>query len=312
MLHEAAIPGLLTPWLQARYPGQPRVRSVFVYPGGASNLTCRVDLEGARWPAAVLRVQRERGIFEPYDVLREGQVIEALRGTTIPVPELYASEPDRAYLGAPFLLMEWVDAPHMGEAPPGEASFPAFAAMVARIHDLDWRASGLGFLGVPGSAREALLGELDAVEARYERFARSEAPVLGEALAVLRRAAPGDGALRLCQGDINVYNYLVRGGQVAAVIDWEQARISDPRSDIGQLIALSHLKGAPFGPADEQGFAQLYRGCGGDARGLAFFRARWLTELGVIYFGWKAFNASSPWYELDHLVELLSASLAEL
>jgi aminoglycoside phosphotransferase (APT) family kinase protein len=100
---------------------------------------------------------------------------------------------------------------------------------------------------------------------------------------------------------------------VVAVVDWEQARISDPRSDVGQLVALSHLKGAPFGPASEAPFVQVYEGASGRSLpGMAWFRARWLWELGVIYHGWMAFNTTHPWYSWDDLERLLSLALDEL
>ncbi|MFN0093545.1 MAG: phosphotransferase family protein [Dehalococcoidia bacterium] len=302
----------LQAWLRRQYGATAQVGDIFVYPGGASNLTCRVALVGAPWEMAVLRVQRERGIFEPYDVLREARVLRGLAASEVPVPKVYAQGDASAGLGAPFVLLECVDAPHMGEAPPGEASFPAFAAMVARLHGLPWRELGFGWLGVPATPAAGVLAELAAIEARRARFVPAGEPLLKDALARLAEAVPDDGRLGLCQGDINVFNYLVRGGQVVSVVDWEQARISDPRSDVGQLIALSHLKGAPWGPADQQPFAQVYRAAGGAAEGLAFFRARWLADLGVITYGWRAFNGSEPWWEWDHLVELLGRAIGEL
>ena len=36
------------------------------------------------------------------------------------------------------------------------------------------------------------------------------------------------------------------------------------------------------------------------------------SALGVIYYGWKAFNGTDPWYTWDDLARLLEASLAEL
>jgi len=124
---------------------------------------------------------------------------------------------------------------------------------------------------------------------------------------------PATGTLALCQGDINVFNYLFRGGRVVGVVDWEQARISDPRSDVGQLVALAHLKGAPFGPAAQQSFVRAYSAVSGATLGeMEYFRAFWLFQLGVIYYGWKSFNESEPWYAWDHLAELLDAALAEL
>jgi aminoglycoside phosphotransferase (APT) family kinase protein len=98
-----------------------------------------------------------------------------------------------------------------------------------------------------------------------------------------------------------------------AVVDWEQARISDPRGDIGQLVALSHLKGAPFGPARTLPFVQMYEAASErELAHLEWFRARWLWELGVIYHGWRSFNGSEPWYTWVDLDALLTASLAEI
>lgn len=300
------------PWLR-RLDGfaEARVQEIAVADGGASNITCKVRVAGGRYPAVALRVQRERGIFEPYDVIREGEVIRRLEGSTLPVPRMLGSEPDSSVLGAPFIVMEWIDAPHMGVAP--DANFQAFTAAVANVHATDWRALGLDFLGVPSSARDGVLRDVEAVAARMLAFGCEAEPLLVDALGALRRAAPDDGALSFCQGDINAFNYLFRDGQVAGVVDWEQAHIGDLRADVGHLVALSHLKGAPFGPVEQMPFVRAYEAASGlGLSNMTYFRAFWLFQLGVIYRGWMAFNDSEPWYAWGHLTELLEASLAEI
>lgn len=74
---------------------------------------------------------------------------------------------------------------------------------------------------------------------------------------------------------------------MVGVVDWEQALISDPRSDIVQLVALSHLRGAaPYGPPNENLFVQLYEAVTGETlESMELFRARWLFQLGVVYYG---------------------------
>jgi len=288
------------------------VRDIQPVEGGASNITCRLAIEGGPIPALALRIQRDEGIFAPYDVLREAEVLRRLAASPVPVPAVVGVEPDPAVLGSPFIVLEWIDAPHMGIAGAG-ASFAAYTAMVVCIHGLDFAVLGLDFLGVPASPAAATHAELDRIAARMPRFACDNDPLLCRALDLLRATVPADGRLALCQGDINVFNYLFRSGQVVGVVDWEQARIGDPRSDVGQLVALSHLKGAPFVPADSAPFVVAYEAASG-ARltGMEYFRARWLFELGVIYHGWKAFNDSGPWYTWARLTELLEASLPEL
>lgn len=299
-------------WLRLQ-PGFEAARVMRIAPldGGVSNITCRVDLADAPVTAVALRVQRERGIFEPYDVLREGQVIRRLGASAVPVPKLLASEPSRGPLGAPFIMLEWVDAPHMGEAP--NADFSEYLKALVAIHTAGWQALGLGeVLPVPESPRAALLGEIAAIDWRRERFDGADEPLLVTARDALAATAPGNGQLALCQGDINVFNYLFRHGKVAAVVDWEQARISDPRSDLGHMMALRVLKGAPFAPAGEQPFVQAYAAVRGtQISGMAWFRARWLWEMGVIYHGWRAFSGSEPWYSHEAMTAALQASLDE-
>ena len=297
-------------WLNTNVPGFERVRvlSLVAVEGGASNVTCRVTLDSG---AVALRVQRERGIFEPYDVLREARVLRCLAPSSVPVPRVLGEEARQEPLGAPFIVLEWIDAPHMGQAP--DADFGAFTRMVARIHGLDWRGLGMDFLGIPATVREGLVAEVDVIARRAVSFGCNEDTLLALARDRLREAAPTDGRLALCQGDINVFNYLFRGGQVVGVVDWEQARISDPRSDVGHLLALTLLRGAPWGPADSMPFALAYGAASGaPLRGMAWFRARWLYELGVIWHGWMGFNGSEPWYSRPHLEELLATALGEL
>jgi aminoglycoside phosphotransferase (APT) family kinase protein len=300
-------------WLRRR-PGfeAARVEAVVAVEGGASNVTCRVALSGAPQPAVCLRLQRERGIFEPYDVLREGAVIAALAASPIPVPGVVALEGDATVLGAPFIVLEWIEAPHMGVAGT-EASFATFTEMVVRIHGLDWRAYGLEFLGVPANAAEGIRREIEAVAARMPAFGCEGEPLLQRAVGALRANVPGDGELALCHGDINVFNYLFRAGQVVGVVDWEQARISDRRCDVGQLVALSHLKGAPFGEASAMPFVVAYESASGrELAQMAYFRARWLFELAVIYHGWVRFNGTEPWYSWGEVRGLLERALGEL
>ena len=297
--------------------GSASVKDVEPLTDGMSNVTCRLVLSNAPVEAAVLRIQPERGIFEPYDVLREGEVLRCLARTTVPVPGVLASEGNRSFFGAPFLLLEWVDAPHM-PAPEVDlvaffADLPPFAEALAAIHELDWRAAGLHFLGVPSSAAAGYTEEVDVVEGRMKVFGCESEPLLVRALRLLRESPLSDGRLALCQGDPNPFNYLFRDGKVVAVVDWEQARISDPRSDVAQLVALSHLRGAaPFGQVRENPFVQLYEAATGmPLDGLELFRAFWLFQLGVVFHGWRAYG-TELWFSWLQIQDLLTQALSEL
>jgi aminoglycoside phosphotransferase (APT) family kinase protein len=311
-------PSRIESWLRT-LTGFENARVVGVEPltDGLSNVTCRLKVTDGPVTAAVLRIQPTHGIFEPYDVLREGRVLSHLAGAAVPVPGLLAAESDPRFFGSPFLLLESIDAPHM---PAPEADFatfaadlPAFAAAVAGIHALDWKAAGLDFLGVPSSPVEAFRGEVETVAWRMHAFGCADEPLLNRALTRLRESTPSGGRLALCHGDPNPFNYLFRDQQLVGVVDWEQALISDPRSDVGQLVALSHLRGAaPYGPPRENPFVQLYEASTGETlESMELFRARWLFQLGVVYHGWKAYG-TEPWFSWAQIEDLLPRSLAEL
>jgi aminoglycoside phosphotransferase (APT) family kinase protein len=311
-------PSRVESWLRT-LTGFEDARVVGVEPltDGLSNVTCRLEIAGGPVTAAVLRIQPTRGIFEPYDVLREGRVLSHLAGTAVPVPGVLGAEGDPRFFGSPFVLLESIDAPHMPAPEVDLASFaadlPAFASALAGIHDLDWKAAGLDFLGVPGSPGDAFQGEVETVARRMPAFVCADQPLLVRALTRLRESTPAGGRLALCHGDPNPFNYLFRDHQVVGVVDWEQALISDPRSDVGQLVALSHLRGAaPYATPRDNPFVRLYEAASGESlKGMELFRARWLFQLGVVYHGWKTYG-TEPWFSWAQLEDLLTRSLAEV
>ncbi len=292
---------------------------VSIVAGGASNSTWKIELENAPVKSIALRLQREHGIFEPYSISREAAILSALQGTDIPVPFVFGVEEGIDLLGAPFFVMEWVDAKHMGEVDLHEAGpniFTAFVETVGRIHKIDWKLPSFSFIDVPDSLETSNLRELAVIERRMRQFPGAEEAdggLLPHTLNVLKKYVPSDGVLAFCQGDINIHNYLVRTGKIVSVVDWEQARIGDARSDLGQLIALSNLRGASFSDPNKMPFISLYEDLNNvSVMGMEYFRARWLFELGVIYYGWRHFNESDPWFQWELLKELLGLALNSL
>jgi aminoglycoside phosphotransferase (APT) family kinase protein len=137
--------------------------------------------------------------------------------------------------------------------------------------------------------------------------------VISAALERLHAAVPEDGSVVLCHGDINVFNYLFRNREVVGVVDWERARLGDWRSDLGQLLALGHLKGAPWCPAGAAPFAQGYAAISGrPVAGMAFFRARWLLDLAVIARAASALGHDDLWFSWEQVAKLLAESLREI
>ena len=112
-----------------------------------------------------------------------------LAGTSVPVPTVRWLERDPATLGGAFYVMDAVD----GEVPSEVPSYHVYGWVhdapperrtriwwhgvetMARVHALDWRALGLGFLGEPSSPRDAIDRQL-AYWDRYLALVRDEGP----------------------------------------------------------------------------------------------------------------------------------------
>ena len=274
--------------------------------GGVSNLTWRVDrADGA--PVA-LRLQREQGIFQPYDVLREARVIRCIESSAIPVPKVLGSADAESPLKSPYVVLEWLDYPHMGMVPMTAGVVDSYRSMVETIHALDWQALNLFFLGPPTPGPEAALRDLDAVHARAVAFGCDGDQQIANLAAVLRDHLPDSPEPRLCHGDINVFNYLVGDdGSIAGVVDWEQAHLGDPLSDWGLITALGSLKGLDAPPEKHPPTAPAFQRSGRDARDLRYWMLHQMYKLAVIHRIWSEIGDVPPWYTWSD-VERVSAN----
>jgi len=250
----------LAAWFQRRMP---QARDLALSPlkrpaGGVSSETLLFDLswrEGDRALSRSLVVRWPPSGFtafprHAYDMTRQFRLLQALQGTAVPAPSALGLEEDPAVIGRPFFVMEQLQGWVPSDFPPYHIAGPLFEASEAerqriwwdavetlgRIHTLDWRAAGLGFLGVPASGS----GFMESQIARYDEvFAlNGEAlpPILARTRTWLLDHSFKPEHIGLCWGDARLGNLMIqhgRGGGVVAVLDWEMACLGDPESDLG-------------------------------------------------------------------------------
>jgi len=240
----------LARWLQAKMP---EARGVAVSglkraSAGFSNETFFFDAawqdeEGHKAEPTVLRRQpRDVVLFPDYDLEKQCRIMERLANTDVPVPRVHWFEHDTSVLGSPFYLMSKIDGEIAPEVPPYH-SFGLFydatperrrnlclsgLEVAARIHLLDWKRLGFGFLGAPSPATtEALDRELDYYE-NFLEWAREEPqPILQAALDYLRENKFVPERIALCWGDCRVGNMIFDDNdEVVGVLDWEMAYLA--------------------------------------------------------------------------------------
>ena len=253
----------LLEWLRAKLPDASELEmSPLEQPGssGFSNETLLFELRyqqgGERHRDKLVARVQPVGFqaFPSYDLGLQFRTMSLLAPTNVPVPEmLWLEEDDTSVFGAPFYIMRQVEGRVPSDNPPyhaagwlTEASPEERAAIwwgsiesMARIHTLDYRATGFEFLeglmpGRPG---------LDASFAHYQNYfewascGRSQ-PTLELGWEYLQANRPAEGPVGIVWGDARVGNIIYDGVTPAAVIDWEMVTLGSGEEDLAWTIFL--------------------------------------------------------------------------
>ncbi len=269
------IAALLEPVIRERMPGAGAARIVN-WRGtdrGFSTETFLFELEAEDADGRATTLKRlvfrrppQVSLFADYDLLRQVLVMNRLRATPIPVPQVCWLDRGSDALGTPYFVMEQVaTVGSPGEFPPYHAAGLYFEASpeqratmwwgcvqaIADVHALDWRRLRLDKLLMPNRGAHPL-GQVVDYYCDLLQWASSGHPraELSAAAEWLRDNIYEPEHLTLCWGDSRLSNVLY-GPQfeVSAVVDWEIAYIGDHEADLAWLLmtdwALSEYQGIP-------------------------------------------------------------------
>ncbi len=234
----------LEPYLRATLGSQGGVLSVEQFPGGHSNLTYLVKLDGREM--VLRRPPFGSRVKSAHDMGREYLILSKLHPVYSPAPKPLAFCEDESIIGAKFYAMARIQGvilrqnkPAGFEASPGEVRriCRGLAENLAALHAVDWRAAGLESL----QKKEGSFVQRQ-VDGWIRRFADSkteELPILDESFEWCRRHIPADVGAVLIHNDYKFDNVILDPKDLARVIgvlDWEMSTIGDPLFDLGVTL----------------------------------------------------------------------------
>ncbi|MGW0035137.1 phosphotransferase family protein [Gordonia sp. NPDC003376] len=202
------------------------------------------------------------------DMLREARVMTALGGTAVPVPQVLAVAEEGEVLDVALYVMGFAPGPVVTTSTPAPLDTPEQRRSVAHdlvdtlvaLHEVDWRAVGLGDLGRPEgfNARHV---------ARMRRLVADEngdaPPEFADIDTWLLANTPPESDATLIHCDFRIGNVVLEPGapgRIAAVLDWELCTLGDPLLDIGYFLATVPEAGHTPNPTAELGTAMLEDG----------------------------------------------------
>ena len=240
-------------------------------PGYAGNLVVRQFNSGFSNPTFLLEADSETGsrlrfvmrkkppgalLASAHQVDREYKVLSALAGSPVPVPRTRAFCDDDGVIGQMFYVMDCVEGriftdPTLPGLAPAEraAIFDSMNAVLAALHQVDYRAVGLGDFGREGGY---VARQVARWSKQYAASRTDDTPAMEKLIEFLPNNLPEEDSTVIAHGDYRLGNLIVHPTEprVIGVLDWELATLGHPLCDLAYNCVGYVLREPPHGFAD--------------------------------------------------------------
>jgi aminoglycoside phosphotransferase (APT) family kinase protein len=170
-------------------------------------------------------------------------------GSGVPLPPLGWYEENPSWLGVPFFIMDHVEGLVPGDNLPytmdgwvleatadqRETMWWSGLEALTKVHQTDWRALGLDWLGDPTRGRPGLEQQLAYYREFLDWSSKGRPQPVTEAVWewLIENRPEETGDVVLCWGDSRIGNIIWENFTPKAVLDWEMATLAQPELDLG-------------------------------------------------------------------------------
>lgn len=190
--------------------------------------------------ALVMRTDAPSGVSASLTRAQEFAVLKTAFNAGVTVPEPLWFCEDVSVIGRDFYLMRRVPGTAIGAqlvrdvGLDNETLAERLGQELARLHTIKPPVNDLKFLPLP--AESPALTRVSQYR-EYLAALTGPQPVLESSLRWLEQNAPVGNDPVLCHSDYRTGNYMVDGGRLTGILDWEFTSWSDPLEDIGWFCA---------------------------------------------------------------------------
>ena len=228
-------------WLERHVDGAVAPFGYEVIAGGHSNLTFGVTAaDGRRY--VLRRPPLGHVLASAHDMSREHRILDALRGSGVPVPNVRGLCEDPDVNGSPFYVMDFVDGHVVRDRATAERALTPDARAnasrslvdtMAALHAVDIDAVGLADLARHDGY---IARQLKRWYGQWNQQKTRDLPAVDRVHDALVERIPEQGPASIVHGDYRLDNCMVSAdGDVVAVLDWEICTLGDPLADLGLL-----------------------------------------------------------------------------
>lgn len=226
----------LARWMEMNVEGYAGPLTVEQFKGGQSNPTYK--LRTLKRDYVLRRKPPGELIKGAHAVEREAAVLGALGSVGFPVPHVYSLCTDSSIIGTWFYVMEMVEGRIFWDATFPDVSrderpayFNAMNDTIARLHQVDYQAIGLGDYGRPGNYFQRQIARWTKQYLGDQEAGRD--PNMDRLIEWLPTAIPQGDETSIVHGDFRVDNMIFHQTEprVLAALDWELSTLGHPLAD---------------------------------------------------------------------------------
>jgi aminoglycoside phosphotransferase (APT) family kinase protein len=249
-------PSALARWLQAHVPGFEGPVQLEKFSGGQSNPTYRLSTPKGDYVMRSKPGPSTKLLPSAHAIEREFRVMQALKTSGVPVPDMYALCEDESVIGRAFYIMALVEGQvFWDQSLPGmrpterHAMYREMNRVMAVLHRLNPETIGLNGYGKSGNYFER---QILRWSKQYQASVTQPIPEMDRLIEWLPAHIPDlardERLVSVVHGDYRLDNLMfnTREHQVVAVLDWELSTLGHPLADFSYHCLSWHIAPGMF------------------------------------------------------------------